>query len=137
MKTIKIIAAAIATFMVTANVNAENKNTKANASVQVVKVEKSNCRSVVQTSEDGSSLKFDYILNDKGKVVNKVISTWDSNKDEWTPVSAYSVVYTPSETILSYAKYNTYTKTFSQNIQQVRYNAAEYPELIKLPECCK
>ena len=137
MKTMKYIAAAIASVMITVNANAENKNVKVAEATNVVNVAKSNVRTMVTSADDGTSYKIDYILNDNGKVVNKVTSAWDTERDEWAPVSAYSVVYTPTETILSYAKYNPYSKTYSKDVRQARFNATEYPELIRVPECCK
>ena len=136
MRTINFLAAFVASVMITVNANAEDKKADV-SSVKVVDSTSKNCRSVVTTSDDGMSYKTDYILNEKGLVVNKITSVWNVEADEWSPMYAYSVVYTPSETVLSYAKYNSLTKTYSLNVKQVRYNASEYPEVIKLPSVCK
>jgi len=135
MKTINFIAAVIASVMVSVNANAESKDN--NSVPSTVEISKSNHRAMVQTTEDGSSFKYDYVLDESGRVLNKISSRWDSDKSEWIPVSAYSVVYTDDETVLSFAKYNSYTKTYSKDAQQMRYNASEYPVVIRVPECCK
>lgn len=139
MKTINFFAAVITSVMMSINANAETvKATKSNASAPAaVEVAQSNTRSMVQTTEDGSTLKFDYILDAEGRVVNKITSSWNSDKATWSPLSAYSVVYTGEETVLSYAKYNGETKTYSKDVQQKRFNSAEYPVVLTVPSCCK
>ena len=137
MKTIKVIAAVIASAMFTINANAESKDTNEANAAKVVEVAKSANRSSVQTMVDGELIKHDYILDNEGRVVNKVASRWSDENSDWVPVSAYSVVYTDKETVLSYAKYNSFTKTYSTDVKQTRYNASEFPIIIRLPEYCK
>jgi len=139
MKTFNFIAAVITSVMVSVNANAETvKNTKnAQATPAAVEIAQSNTRSMVQTTENGTSYKYDYILDAEGRVVNRITSTWNSDKAEWSPLAAYSVVYTGSETVLSYAKYNKASKTYSKDVQQTRYSASDYPVVLSLPECCK
>jgi len=138
MNTIKFFAAVIATALFSLSANAEPvKKSNSSEVPAAVEIAKSNSRSMVQTTENGASYKYDYILDGEGRIVNRIISSWNSEKAEWTPLAAYSVVYTDAETILSYAKYNRLTKTYSKNVQQTRYNAADYPYVFTLPECCK
>lgn len=135
MKTINFIAAVITSVMVSVNANAKTENH--NNVPAIVEVAQTNSRSMVQTYEDGNSYKYDYILDNNGRVVNKISSRWNSDTSEWVPVSAYSVVYTNDETVLSFARYNPSTKTYSKDVQQSRYNSSEYPVIIRVPECCK
>jgi len=139
MKTINFIAAAIASVMVSVNANATTvNNTKANASVpQAVEIAQTNSRSMVQTFDNGNSYKYEYILDAEGRVVNRITSAWNEDKGTWSPLAAYSVVYTNDETVVSYAKYNKSTKTYSKDVQQTRFNAADYPVVFNVPECCK
>jgi len=139
MKTFNFIAAAIASVMVSVNANATTvNNTKENASVpQAVEIAQTNTRSMVQTIDNGNSYKYDYILDAEGRVVNRITSAWNADKGTWSPLAAYSVVYTNDETVVSYAKYNKSTKTYSKDVQQTRLNAADYPVVFNVPECCK
>lgn len=137
--TMKVFATVIATALFTLNANAESKKNVKNtqSTPEMVEISNTNSRSMVQSVSDGSSYKFDYILDNEGRVVNKITSAWDELNSQWAPLSAYSVVYTKDETILSYAKYNKDTKTYTKDVQQTRYNASDYPVIINLPECCK
>ncbi|MCR5312264.1 MAG: DUF3836 domain-containing protein [Bacteroidaceae bacterium] len=136
MKAINFFAAVITSMILTVNANASTVNQTEPSTKEVEQV-KSNVRSTVVNSTDGKTYKYDYILDANGRVVNRVKYTWNTDKTSWKPVAAYSVVYTDSETVLSYAKYNEYSGTFSTNAQQTRYKASDYPVVISLPECCK
>ena len=137
MKTINFIAAVITSVMFTVNANAAVNEVKDNNESKAVEVSNSTNPSMVQTTVDGNLVKFDYILDNEGRVINKVASRWNDDYSEWTPVSAYSVVYTEDETVLSYAKYNSATKSYTTDVKQTRYNANEFPIIIRVPECCK
>ena len=137
MKTFNFIAAVIASAMFTINAHAEIKSVNETKDTSAVEISNSSKRAMVQTSEDGKVYKYEYILDNNGRVVNKIASRWNDDNSEWTPVSAYSVVYTNTETVLSYAKYNSMTKTYSSDVKQTRFNASEYPIVIRVPECCK
>lgn len=137
MKTM-ILAIAAMVFSV-ANVNAETvKDVNSNEAAPLeVQIAKTNHRTMFQTVNSGATYKYDFILDDEERVINKITSMWNSSTNAWQPLSAYSVVYTKDETVLSYAKYNNVRKTFSNNVQQTRYNASEYPVIISVPSCCK
>lgn len=78
------------------------------------------------------TMKFEFNLDAAGRVETKV--NYIGSDDKWSPVSAYSVFYGEKETVLTYAEYNVLTKTFTRNPKQVRYNATEYPEIIRVPQ---
>lgn len=137
MKTINFIAAVITSVMFTVNANAAVNEVKDNNESKAVEVSNSTNRSMVQITVDGKMVKYDYILDNEGRVINKVASRWNDDYSEWTPVAAYSVVYTEDETVLSYAKYNSFSKTYTTDVKQTRFNAKDYPIVIRVPECCK
>lgn len=139
MKTMNFIASIIASVMVTVSANAEslNKTKTSNAMPKTVEVAQTNIRTMIQTTDNGFTYKYDFILDTEGRVINRVTSTWNDKNHSWSPLAAYSIAYTNDETVLTYAKYNKHSKTYSKDVQQKRYNASEYPILFNIPECCK
>lgn len=132
MKT-KIFAAFVAAMM-TITMSASNKENKTNAPQSdnvlpgVTVVATANQRTLVV-----DDMKYEFNLDGSGRVSTKVAYKKDK-KNDWTPISAYSVFYGEEETILTFAKYNPYTKVFNYKPQQTRYNAQEYPEIIRVPQ---
>ena len=110
MKTFNFIAAVIASAMFTINAHAEMKSVNETKDTSAVEISKSSKRAMVQTSEDGKVYKYEYILDNNGRVVNKIASRWNDDNSEWTPVSAYSVVYTNTETFI-----NNHNSEFIEN----------------------
>lgn len=137
MKTMIFAIAAMFISVVNANAEKVNNTESKVSSTFEVNIANSNHRSMIQTTDNGFTYKYDYILDADGRVVNKITYAWNNDYCDWKPLSAYSVVYTKDETVVSYAKYNRACKSFSKDAQQVRYNANEYPIIIKLPSCCE
>lgn len=73
MKTFAFIATMI--FATVANAETVKNNIKnAEPTPAAIEVAKSNTRSMVTTSESGTSYKYDFILDAEGRVVNKITS---------------------------------------------------------------
>lgn len=134
-----MIFAFAAMFLSVVNVDAKTiKNATEKSDVPaVVEIANTNTRSMVTTSDSGKSYKYEYVLDGEGRVINRITSVWCESKCLWKPLCAYSVSFSKDETILRYAKYSNSSKSFSKNVQQVRYNAADYPAIFKLPSCCE
>ena len=132
MKT-KIFAAFVAAMM-TITMNASNKENKTNAPQSdnvlpgVTVIATANQRTIEMNDK-----KYEFNLDGSGRVSTKVSYRKD-NMNNWAPISAYSVFYGNDETILTYAEYNPSTKIFNLRPQQTRFNAVDYPEIIKVPQ---
>lgn len=132
MKT-KIFAAFVAAMM-TMTMSATNKENNTNAPQSdnvlpgVTVVATASQRTLLMNNK-----KFVYNLDGSGRVSTKVSYKKD-NTDNWTPISAYTVFYGQEETILTFAEYNPQTKAFNLKPQQTRFNAEEYPVIIRVPE---
>lgn len=132
--TTKFFAAFAAMMMTVAtmsanNVKKESAQTDDNTLPNVTVVAKSNKSVEVMY---GMNKKAVFNLDGMGRVSTKV-SYKMNDLNAWSPVSVYSVFYGEEETVLTYAEYDYVNKTFTRNAQQVRYNANEYPEVIKVP----
>lgn len=132
--TTKFFAAFAAMMMTVAtmsanNVKKESAQTDDNTLPNVTVVAKSNKSVEVMY---GMNKKAVFNLDGMGRVSTKV-SYKMNDLYAWSPVSVYSVFYGEEETVLTYAEYDFVNKTFTRNAQQVRYNANDYPEVIKVP----
>lgn len=132
--TTKIFAAFVAAMMSVATMNATNNSKKNNTQTPdilpgvTVTAQKKTIEFV------GRDNKYEYNLDDKGRVSTKVSYAAKDFGRGWTPIAAYSVFYGEEETVLTYAEFNPTTGVFNLNPQQKRYNAKEYPELIRVPQ---
>ena len=137
MKTYNFIVAVITFVMVSVSANAKhtNRHKVSSAFPESVEVVNSDSHAVIHSEKNGISYKYDFILDVNGRVVNRITSAWNSDNNQWIPLSAYSIEYTNEETILNYAKYNSLTKSYSKDVQQARYNASDFPVIFKLPKC--
>lgn len=98
--------------------------------------EATSCQSAVadvQPSGEKHQLRYEYKLDERGRVLNRVSYIYNKVSDKWLPFAAYSVFYGTEETVLTYAEYDHFHHTFTINAQQARYAAVDYPELIKAP----
>lgn len=81
----------------------------------------------------GTNKKAVFNLDGMGRVSEKV--SYEKNiLNNWKPISAYSVFYGETETVLTYAEYDDINKTFTLNAQQTLYPASEYPIIINVPK---
>lgn len=135
--TTKIFSAFVAMMMTVVSMSANN-NQKGNTSASVddnvlpgVTVVATASQKVVEVFGE-HHMKYEYNLDGLGRVSTKISYLMKSN-EQWRPISAYSVFYGENETILTYAEYDNVRKTYTRNAKQVRYNAADYPEIIRVP----
>lgn len=134
--TTKIFAAFVAAMMtitMSANNNVKNNNASApDNTLPNVTVIATAQQKTMEVKAGNRHMKYEYNLDDMGRVSTKV--TYVKNiKNSWTPISAYSVFYGSEETVLTFAEYDMITNAYTANAKQVRYNAAEYPEIIPVP----
>lgn len=132
--TTKIFAAFAAMMMTVTTMSANNAKKESaqsddNTLPNVTVVAKSNKSVEVMY---GSRKKAVFNLDGMGRVSTK-ISYKKNDFNSWSPLSAYSVFYGEEETVLTYAEYDDVHRTYTRNVQQKRYNASEYPIVIKVP----
>jgi hypothetical protein len=140
MKSMKFFAAVIATVF-TVNVNASAKpnhpNKLHNAKMEMTsprtEVANSLIDKTVTTVSADKSVKFDYILDNEGRVKNRIQQAWNKSTGKWEPVAAYSIVYADKETVVTFAEYNRNRRTYTSNVQQIRFNADEIPFIFRIP----
>ena len=136
MKT-KIFAAFVAAMMtmtMSASNNVKNNNsatTPDNTLPNVVVIATAK-QKVMEVKANGRHMKYEYNLDDMGRVSTKV-SYAKNIMNSWTPISAYSVFYGNDETVLTFAEYDMMKKTYTQNAKQVKFNAVDYPVIIRVP----
>jgi len=135
MKT-RFFAAFVAAMMaITMNANNKENNSQVSAPddntlPNVTVVAKSNKSIEVMY---GTNKKAVFNLDGMGRVSEKV--SYEKNiLNNWKPISAYSVFYGETETVLTYAEYDDINKTFTLNAQQTLYPASEYPIIINVPK---
>lgn len=129
MKSVKVLAAVIASAMLSVNANAESLNSNAKAASPKSEI----AGSAKNVDGVDKSVKFDYKIDEQGRVTSRVQKVWNSFSCEWEPVAAYSVSYSDSETVVTYGKYKRSNGTFTYDVQQLRLNASEYPYVFKAP----
>ena len=139
MKSIKFFATVIATAMFTVNAyaassNLENrKSVKAECTSAKAEMAQSNSAASLTTIGSDKKVRFDYLLDNKGRVTTRIQKVWSDSNDDWVPVSAYMINYTDSETVVTYAKYNRAKGTFNYQAEQLRLNSHDYPYVFKVP----
>lgn len=84
-----------------------------------------------------NELKYEFTIDAQGRVTSRTAYLKSIITDKWMPMSAFNVSYSQTETILTFAEYNRKKKAFTDNRQEMRYNADSCPEIIKLPSSCK
>lgn len=135
----KIFFAAFAAAMMSATTmsanNKENTNGSDNPDVLPGVTVTAKKMSVEVIGTDNN--KYEYNLDDNGRVSTRIAYTYNDISGKWTPCCAYTVFYGQDETVLTYAEYNSAKKTFNINPQQTRYNTHEYPIIINVPQISK
>jgi len=134
------VMAAFAAVMMALSMNAKSGNeTVANpesvsdAKVTVETIQNNPQQKVVRvTNSKNMDHKYEYNLDDQNRVVNRICYSKD-DAGNWTPYAAYTATYTNDESVLSYAEYDSVSKTFTKNAEQARYNKADFPVVLVLP----
>lgn len=136
--TTKFFAAFVAAIMTISTVSAADvNNTKKGETdpdnvLPGVTVVATGSQKIVEAFNGDRKMKYEFNLDAQGRVATKV-SYVMNYCDKWAPIAAYSVFYGETETVLTYAEYDHSRKTFTRNPKQVRYNAADYPVIIRVP----
>ena len=132
----RFFAAIVAAFMSMSTLSASNNQNSKNIMKPVI-VQKDYAQVLSIEVSGTDNIKYVYNLDENGRVTNRVSYKFNSKNGKWTPVSVYSVFYGEEENVLTYAEYNSQRKLFNSNPQQKRFNANEYPELIRIPQVCE
>lgn len=127
MKTMKFFAAIIAAFVITTSASANTVKNSASVS-RSSQIQKT----YIYNKVGEASSKVVYSTDEQGRVINKIIL--HMNNGEWTPVGAYSVYYGDSVNTVTYAGWNSNSRTFTKNPSQQSYDAKDYPVVIAMPE---
>jgi len=129
-KFITFIAVAI---MAVANMNAKNNNNNVefNNDLPVIANVQGLGNAIQRYNDEGD--RYDFRLDDEGRVVSK-ISYVLNDYNRWVPVAAYTVSYGKDEVILNYGEFNYKTNDFRKNVKQMRYDANEVSEIIRVPQ---
>ena len=75
-------------------------------------------------NEDGHlfrHLRYTYTYDNENRVVSKEASKWDSTKATWIPYFKLDVEYTDTEVELSYARWNSRSNAYDNNVQKSVY----------------
>ena len=75
-------------------------------------------------NEDGHlyrHLRYTYTYNTENRVTSKEASKWDSLKEAWVPYFKMNVSYANNEVELSYARWNSKSNAYDNNIEKTVY----------------
>lgn len=75
-------------------------------------------------NEDGHlyrHLRYTYTYNTENRVTSKEASKWDSSKEAWVPYFKMNVSYANNEVELSYARWNSKSNAYDNNIEKTVY----------------
>ena len=75
-------------------------------------------------NEDGHlfrHLRYTYTYDNENRVVSKEASKWDSTKAAWVPYFKLDVEYTDTEVELSYARWNSRSNAYDNNVEKSVY----------------
>ena len=75
-------------------------------------------------NEDGHlfrHLRYTYTYDNENRVASKEASKWDSEKAVWVPYFKLDVEYTDTEVELSYARWNSRSNAYDNNVQKGVY----------------
>ena len=123
-----IIAAIFAVFAMTTGVNAKSTTDNMMAISPIVE----NQTAYIYNNVSNKDSKVVFSKDDQGRVTSKVIL--HMNNGEWVPVGAYSIFYGETENIVTYAGWDSKTKTFTKSPSQQTFDAAKYPVVMTMPE---
>lgn len=112
MKTIKFLALMAIAMIISISADAKSK--------------------VHYTTGNGYEYKTVYNTDRDGRVKEKIVYYMNSN-GAWVPLAAYSVFYGEDTNTVTYAEWNSKTRTFTQKAKQQQFDAKQYPVLFVLP----
>ena len=75
-------------------------------------------------NEDGRlyrHLRYTYTYDTENRVTSKEASKWDSSKEAWVPYFKMDVSYANNEVELSYARWNSKSNAYDNNIEKTVY----------------
>ena len=75
-------------------------------------------------NEDGHlyhHLRYTFSYNTENRVTSKEASKWDSLKEAWVPYFKMNVSYANNEVELSYARWNSKSNAYDNNIEKTVY----------------
>lgn len=84
------------------------------------------------TVGDSVQYKYEYTLDHKGRVAEKIRMRWDDSKAEWVPLTQYTVQYGKKNHLLIFSVWNNDTHSFVEKASEVFY-ADDYSALLYLP----
>lgn len=79
--------------------------------------------------------KFEYTIDNEGRVSTKTMFRYDDVSDTWKPVMLYRATYGTNSNTLSFAAWSNKDNSFSSHAMKTTYEKSECPVLIYLPEC--
>jgi len=123
-----IIAAIFAVFAMTTGMNAKSTTDNMMAISPIVE----NQTAYIYNNVSNKDSKVVFSKDDQGRVTSKVIL--HMNNGEWVPVGAYSIFYGETENIVTYAGWDSKTKTFTKSPSQQSFDATKYPVVMTMPE---
>ena len=75
-------------------------------------------------NEDGHlyrHLRYTYAYDIENRVTSKEASKWDSSKEAWIPYFKMDISYANNEVELSYARWNSKSNAYDNNIEKTVY----------------
>ena len=75
-------------------------------------------------NEDGHlfrHLRYTYTYDNENRVTSKEASKWDSSKEAWIPYFKMDISYANNEVELSYARWNSKSNAYDNNIEKTVY----------------
>ena len=75
-------------------------------------------------NEDGRlyrHLRYTYAYDIENRVTSKEASKWDSSKEAWIPYFKMDISYANNEVELSYARWNSKSNAYDNNIEKTVY----------------
>lgn len=79
--------------------------------------------------------KFEYTIDNEGRVSTKIMYRFDENTKSWMPVMMYRAEYGKDSNTLTCAGFNKSKGAFNKHAMKTTYSKSECPVLIALPEC--
>lgn len=79
-------------------------------------------------NEDGHlfrHLRYTYTYDNANRVTSKEASKWDSVNEAWVPYFKMNVEYTENEVELSYARWNSRSNAYDNNVEKSVYEVGD------------
>lgn len=139
MKKLMMMAMAAAMMTMGGNATAADNSAPAPETMEAKSINagigKANAVRVMIHKNGETTNRFDYTIDNEGRVSSKTMYRFDNSSYKWIPVMKYTATYGTDGNTLGFASWDKESGSFTGHAAETSYSKSECPVLISLPEC--